>query len=687
MDLIIKAGSLASIYPQAMPPIGSPSLRHKLAGCALLLAATASPAAEKSAPSESAYLDEMPIVLSVSRLAQPADEAPAAVTVIDRQMIRESGIVELSEIFRLVPGMVVSYHSSRFYASDSTVGYHGLTDSYARSMQVLIDGRSVYSPLFGGVIWNDIPLALDDIERIEVIRGPNSASYGANSFMGVINIITRHSAETPGKFVSLTAGRNREEAVARYGATSGDLAYRLTASLRNDRGLDSDIVNPLSTTSGWDKNKFDDKKIRQLNFRGDYRISSTDELEMQFGYNGGDRESGEVNSDTAVGKTADNHFELARWKRALPDAGELSIQFYHSQEGTRTTLLDNNGDLHNADVIAQRYDLEIQHIFSPGQSTRLVWGGSVRLDKTYAPYYHYPDTNVYPAAMFDRHKTQYFQLSRLFGNLEWRAWPDLVFNFGAMAEQNSFTGTDITPRIAANWHFLPGQTLRVSNSRATRTPTDFEKVRADPYLELGFITKKLTPERVNSTEIGYLGKFGGLNADFRIFRDEFSDLIVENGTSVGNNNLNPGSAVVKGFETQLQWNIGNRTRLIYNLSHSLVSSLDQDKQTYTSSVPTNNQSLMLSHRFDGRWSASLMGFQTGEAHFLDTDTGPNGNYQYFVPTHRRWDGRVAYQFRNAAGSGELALVVQNLADAHHFEFRHDNQFPGRNAWLNLKLDL
>lgn len=98
-------------------------------------------------------------------------------------------------MFRLVPGMYVAYHASYVYTTNSMVSYHGLSDAYAHRMQVMVDGRSVYSPLFGGVLWDDIPLALDDIERIEVIRGPNSASYGANSFLGVINIITRHPAE------------------------------------------------------------------------------------------------------------------------------------------------------------------------------------------------------------------------------------------------------------------------------------------------------------------------------------------------------------------------------------------------------------------------------------------------------------------------------------------------------------
>jgi iron complex outermembrane receptor protein len=192
---------------------------------------------------------------------------------------------------------------------------------------------------------------------------------------------------------------------------------------------------------------------------------------------------------------------------------------------------------------------------------------------------------------------------------------------------------------------------------------------------------------VDSTEIGYLGKFSDLSVDFRVFGDEFSDLIVENGASLGQGYLNPGNAAVKGFETQLQWRIGGRTKLTYSLSHGIVSSQNQANVPYTNSVPTNSQSMMLTHRFNDRWSGSLMGYQMGEAHFPETDSGPNDNRRYFVDSYRRFDGRLAYRFQAGTSKGELALVVQNLADAHYFEFRHDNQPPGRTAWLNLGLDL
>lgn len=337
--------------------------------------------------SENAYLGEMPVVLTVSRLALRLDEAPAAVTVIDRQMIRDSGAWDLAEVLRLVPGMVVAYHPTRASAMDSTVSYHGLSNPPARYMQVRVDGRSVYSPLYGGVLWSDIPLAPGDVERIEVTRGPNAASYGANSFMGVINIITRPAAGSQGAMVSLSTGRHREEVVARYGRRSGDLNYRMTAGFRNDQGEDQIMGQPLSTADRWDWNKFDGRKGRLFTLRADYQVNAANELGFQFGCNGGSRQEGDAGEVYPFWRTTGNRFAWLNWRRSLDDGGELSAHYYHGYESSYGTYTDNTGSTNT-------------------QSARLVWGGSVRYDKGYAPGFHHPD---FPQSIaFDKFKTQTF---------------------------------------------------------------------------------------------------------------------------------------------------------------------------------------------------------------------------------------------------------------------------------------
>ena len=152
--------------------------------------------------SEEDFFYELPLVLSLARLAQPADEARIATTVIDRHMIEASGATEIFEVLRLVPGMSVAYQDSVF----PTASYHGLSSSYSRRMQVLIDGRSVYDPAVGDLLWQSVPVALDNIERIEVIRGPSASSHGANSFLGVISITTRRPSDSSGIYSNASSG-------------------------------------------------------------------------------------------------------------------------------------------------------------------------------------------------------------------------------------------------------------------------------------------------------------------------------------------------------------------------------------------------------------------------------------------------------------------------------------------------
>ncbi len=175
-------------------------------------------------PAHGAELDDeqlgslaVPEVLTPVRLKQPRTEVPASVTVIDRELIEASGVRELAEVLRLVPGMVVSQRSGW----DSVVSYHGTNRRNSRRMQVLIDGRSVYQAGLATIEWSDIPLAIEDIERIEITRGPDTAAYGANAFLGIINIISKHPDDSERLRLKLTRGSSGTENY--YASTSGNL--------------------------------------------------------------------------------------------------------------------------------------------------------------------------------------------------------------------------------------------------------------------------------------------------------------------------------------------------------------------------------------------------------------------------------------------------------------------------------
>src|SRR5512140_3339940 len=180
--------------------------------------------ASEAAVSEQAYLQDFPVVLSASRLSQPLSETPNAMTVIDRQMIKASGFRSITDLFRLVPGMYVGNAG----ANTPFVSLNGVADQYSRRMQVLVDGRSVYLPPFGGVDWQDLPVLIDDIERIEVVRGPAAASHGSNSFYGVINILTRDAASLDHKSVTVNKGEmGVSDVSARMGQSGEKFDYRI----------------------------------------------------------------------------------------------------------------------------------------------------------------------------------------------------------------------------------------------------------------------------------------------------------------------------------------------------------------------------------------------------------------------------------------------------------------------------
>ena len=658
--------------------------------------------------SEDDYIGDVPKVLTVSRLSQAAADVPSAVTVIDRDTIRASGIVDLPDVFRLVPGMYVGANAGYVYNTNHTVSYHGITSAYAGTMQVMINGRSVYSPLFGGVNWSELPIAIIDIERIEVTRGPNAASYGANSYFGVINIITQTPAETPANSFVATHGSGRNEAFYRHAGKQDDLSYRLTAGYRQDDGLD---------------NRNDFKRTRFINSQADYRVSLKDSLELEFGITDGARGEGNINNDPFIflprTKQINNHFGLIRWRHNISDSSDFTLQAYHSydksdDETTSVNLrpiiaaipnplapivaasLVNDNVFVNNDVVQQRSDIEAQQTFALGQQIRAVWGGSVRQDSVYAPHF------------LDSRKTDYFNLQRLFGHVEWRAHDKLTVNVGAMMEHNDFTGTDISPRVSLNFKPHPNHTFRVGTSSALRTPNYVEEKFRDRLVipttnpgrnPLIFQYKankgNVKPEQIISRELGYIGKIGHLQLDARLFSDQIDDIIRDakrtDFTIPANalllnpffrqdieTNINRGSAKVEGIEFQANWQLSRDTKLLLNHSYVHIrETQDGLKNKYTSSSPRNTLSALITHRFNQQWDASFAYYQTSEATLL----GDGNN----VDLIRKSDVRLARKFDSGRWNGEVAVVVENIFNDHYEEFADYNTFK-RRGHINVRLD-
>ena len=663
--------------------------------------------AENSLPdtlSEDDYMGDVPKVLTVSRLAQAPADVPSAVTVINRETIRASGIVDLPEIFRLVPGMYVGTNAGYVYNTNHTVSYHGMTSAYAGTMQVMINERSVYSPLFGGVNWSELPIAIVDIERIEITRGPNAASYGANSYFGVINIITQTPSESPGNTIVATHGNGRNEAFYRHADNAGDFSYRFTAGYRQDDGLD-------------ERNDF--KRTRFLNSQAEYRLDYNDNLEFEFGVTNGARGEGNINEDNIVflprTKQINNHFGLIRWRHTISDTSDLTLQAYHSynrsdDENTTVNLrpliaplspvlatsLVNGRVVIDNEVIQKRTDIEAQHTFAITNKARAVWGVSMRRDSTYAPFY------------LDTKETDYFDLLRLFGHTELRPHEKITINAGAMLEHNDFTGTDISPRASINLKPHSDHTFRIGASSALRTPNYVEEKYQDRLVVPTILPNpsaliyqyrankgNVEPEQIVSTELGYMGEIGRLHLDARLFSDRISNVVRDTDrtdfTAPANSlllnpalradvtsNDNQGAARVEGVEFQVNWPITRSTKLLFNHAYVHIrETQDGLKRNYVNSMPRNTVSTLLTHRFNHQWDGSFAYYQTSATTLLG-DGDP-------VDLIRKCDVRLARRFDYGHRNGEVALVVENLFNNHYQEFADYNTLR-RRARINVRMD-
>lgn len=646
----------------------------------------------------------MPVVLTAARLRQNVADAPAAVTVIDRQMIRDSGAWSIPDLFRLVPGMYVGESADRgTFVPNTVVSYHGLTDGFSRRMQVLVDGRSIYTPLFGGAVWSTLPLALEDIERIEVIRGPNSVSYGANSFLGVINIISRHAAETQGGMVSVTSGQVGSDGTARWGGRLGQMDYRFTVSERKDDGI-TENARPDARHKTV-AHRYDAKRIRNFSFRGDMQINDRDSLELQAGYSGGDYQAGKKelpggsNFSPEHIRDLDSYYGLLRWQRAFSADEQLSVKAYFNRDAQSFDIsklavvvpaylgmpFPMSGP---QELVGERYDVEVQHNFALGQTARVVWGGSLRLDRFTSRMY------------FNTDKPQSFRQSNLFGSVEWRPFSQWVVNGGLMVEDNSYTGTHLSPRFAVNYHVLPGHTLRYSSSRATHTPVMLE-AKADsrwafplnPVLCLpatcsyryAYHNNDLRSEQIRSQEIGYVMQLPGGQLDLKFSDDRLSDLLetrrlvfpgsIQN--LPGTEFYNVGEVRVKATEAQWQQRLTEHTRIHAAWAMNALSGAGTKKDTYENAAALHSRSMLLAHDFSERWSGSLSYYRVGQVNVQG-----DGDLQ---PAYERVDSRLAYRFRDGAYQGEVAFVVQNLLDKPYREVYYENLI-GRRSYVTLRLE-
>ncbi|MFH2139418.1 MAG: TonB-dependent receptor [Pseudomonadota bacterium] len=664
------------------------------------------------------YFEEFPLVLSASRLAQPLSEAPNAMTVIDREMIVASGSRNIADLLKLVPGMYVSYYKG----SQGFAAYHGATDQYARRMQVLIDGRSVYLPPLSTVDWADLPLSVEDIERIEVVRGPAAASYGANSTQGVISIVTRDADSVKGKQLSYTHGTHGiNDVAARFGGGADAYDYRVTLAYKADNGytdlsqLPAHVPVTLFNQNALLRNNNDSNQARMLNYRGNYHPDAQNSVDLQFGFsrdvqgvgfvdknpssvNPYNTNPASTNGNTPHDLFASAHFAQADWIRMLENDSELRLRFYHMHLDRHEAVNVYLGGTYFADPILQsvrsgRDELEVQHTLAWGAENRLVYGAAWRQDQLDAQ-------GVPPASLISilgngyAHSLKSDEL-RVFAHDEWHPMQPLLVNVGGMYERDRMGHENVSPRVALNLHFLPRHTLRMGSSVAYRTPAVAEEFF--PALQPGDLvvtnptatSAGLQAERMLSREIGYLGEFSewGASLDLRLFSDQLSDGIYE--SKLSGRFVNGMSSELRGMEMTIKYQPGRNATLTLNAAHiqarsncpALLAAGDTACSTVNparyndvlaGSIPVNSVSALYSRNMSRGWSVSSGFYYQDELQPYDRPVVD------FQPAQRRVDLRLAKSFHDTGSwQGEAALTVQNLFDTAYTEYTANNVFDRR----------
>ena len=629
--------------------------------------------ASLSAAIEDELFFDMPIVLSANRLEQPISDAAVSISIIDRQTIEASGARTIPEVLRLIPGMQVGYSGNEFGDEPRyVVAYHGQSDQYSKQMQVLVDGRSIYEPFFGGINWKSVPVNIDDIERIEVSRGPNLATYGSNTFQAAINIITRTAAEDQGSYLRANAGNHDiADLTYRYGNSNGDLDYRITASTLNDDGLDS-------------ANQFDhpdDTQSNNIDYRLDYQIDNRNSISYQGGYGTNSQQADRNHEDVIpTARTIDNtqFFQFIKWENVINSENTLKLQYYYnlsdkedrySSEPLPATPFDTFILDVDADIKTERHNLELTHFINPNESLKLSWGLSAQSDQVRSALYLVSDDKI-------THE-QY----HVFANIEWYLNQNNTINIGGLLEKNDFSKTELSPRISLTHAFTRKHKVRVGVSQAIRSPFIYESLGELSYsqeLTAGGAPTGLTllenvirgnvdleNEKITSHEIAYFGEF--LNASLlfnaRLFYDKVSnyiDTLRETDTSTDPSVIlyddvvhvfrNPIDNTTQGLELELDYHIDRTLRLI---ASGAIININSNSLAMSLSAPQHSFSLFLTKSFNEKYNGSLGYYYVED--FTWTDSRGTGDYNIL-------DMRLSRNLRFEQTRGSLSIVLKNLLD-------------------------
>ena len=429
-------------------------------------------------------------VTSVSKRAEPLSRSPAAIYVISGDDIRRSGVTSLAEALRLAPNLEVA----RVDAQSYVISPHGLNSVNASNkLLVLIDGRSIYTPFFSSVFWDQQDVMLADVERIEVISGPGGALWGANAMNGVINVITKAAGDTQRGLVDAALGNRLQQGALRWGGKLGDAGrYRVYAQAAGES------QTLLASGDG----ASDDWRSTQAGFRADMTA-----LGSAFTVQG---DMYENILDTPGGRRSGGNL-LGRWTRQLSEGSTLQVQAYYDQQHRADLAATGGGSSEQLDT----YDIEVEHNFAIGRSQQVVWGIGQRgwrdeFINTANPFVLMP-------------QSQTLRLTSVFGQDTVALRDDLSMTLGAKFEYSSFSGWAFMPSVRIGWQVTARDFVWGAISRAVRPPSRLERDLTAP----GIVdtSPSFQSEKLVAYEAGWRSQLSSqASMSISLFYNDYSDL-------------------------------------------------------------------------------------------------------------------------------------------------------------------
>ncbi len=435
-------------------------------------------------------------VTSVSKRQEPLGDAPAAIYVITHEDIIRSGATSIPEVLRLAPNLyVVQLSASNYIVTARGFSGNSADQNFSDKLLVLIDGRSVYSPLYSGVYWDVQDVVLDDVDRIEVISGPGATLWGANAVNGVINIITRAQPQGQSGEASIGAGNLEKNVSGQFGAQVGDGgSFRLYAK-GIDRGA-LDVPDGSSAGDQWSK--------VQGGFRSDWQLGA-DSLTIQGdGYHGTEAQIGAPDLELAGGNV------VAHWEHPTGENSSLQVKGYYD-ETQRITPGSGGFELNT-------YDVEVQQSLSVGSHNDIVWGAGDRITR-------YGITNT--ATFLFQPASGSLHLGNVFAQDAVQVTKALKLTIGVKLEHDPYSGTTPLPDARLSWRLNGSTLLWAAASRAIRSATPFDREVIEYLSNVEFLVggANFKPERLNAYEVGYRGQVGqDFSVSVSTFFNRYDDL-------------------------------------------------------------------------------------------------------------------------------------------------------------------